>query len=220
MLELETWIDPIAAMIVLAGTLAATLLRCGWRDVGIAVAALRGLFEAPFSVAKAKGRLSAQIRAIAEDGFVRAEPEHFGDSEFDSLSDLMISQRSIESLHNEHFKFKEARLHKAQTAITVLDRAAELAPVMGLAGTLLALGQAQGGLAQDGGFVAAISTAVATTLYGLIAANFLFSPLSSAVSRKWIREERHRDEVLEWLADGVTQSGPRAGTADLQRYVA
>ncbi len=206
---LETWFDPVAIAIVLVGSVAATLLRCGWRDCRIALSSLRGLLDEPFKVSKAKASLSVQIRDIADQGFVRAEPLHFGDSEFDSLSDLMITQRSIESLHSEHFKFKEARLAKAQTAINVLDRAAELAPVLGLAGTLIALAHAQTVAAETGGVVEAISMAVITTLYGLIAANFLFSPLSSAVSRRWVREERMRDEVLEWLAFKIQKSNTR-----------
>ena len=203
---LEIWLNPTAAAIVLLGTIAATVLRCGLIDTRIALGALKGLFEKPFNVAKAKASLAVQIRDIADQGFIRAEPTHFGDNEFDSLSEMMIRQRSMESLHSEHFKFKEKRLASAQTAINVLDRAAELAPVLGLAGTLLALGHAQTGVTENVGVIESISLAVVSTLYGLITANFVFSPLSSAVTRKWIREERHRDEVLEWLADGIAQS--------------
>lgn len=204
---LETWFDPDALAIVLLGTLAATLLRCGAADCRVAIGALRGLLEKPFDVPQAKAALTIQIREIADDGFLRAEPQHFGDREFDSLSDLIISQRSIQSLHGEHLKFKEARVATAQTAIRVFDRAAELAPILGLAGTLIALAQAQGTPATESGIVGAISMAVVTTLYGLVAANFLFSPLGSAISRKSCREELARENVLEWLASGIRKTG-------------
>ncbi len=217
---LDNWFDPTAIMIVLAGTLVATFLRCGLRNCKVALSAIRGLFDEPFSESRAKASLSVQIRDIADQGFVRAEPHHFGDNEFDSLSDLMITQRSIQSLHSEHFKFKEARLAKAQTAIDVLDRAAELAPVLGLAGTLIALAHAQAVIIETGGVVEAISMAVITTLYGLIAANFLFSPISAAVSRRWMREERKRDEVLDWLAYRIEQDYVREGVVLDERAAA
>ncbi|WP_417319777.1 MotA/TolQ/ExbB proton channel family protein [Erythrobacter aureus] len=204
---LDTWYDPTAIAIVLVGTIAATILRCGFVDSRVAAGALRGLLGAPFNVAKAKASLAIQIREIADDGFIRAEPRHFGDNEFDSLSDLMISQRSIQSLHGEHSKFKEARLANAKTAIRVLDCAADLAPVLGLAGTLVALGHARGAAPEDAGIVGAISMAVVTTLYGLVAANFLFSPLGGAIARRSRREEIDRDEVLEWLAHGIRRAG-------------
>ena len=204
---LETWLDPASIAIVLVGTIIATLLRCGVADSRVAISALRGLFETPFNVTQAKAALSVQIREIADDGFLRAEPQHFGDNEFDSLSDLIISQRSIQSLHGEHSKFKEARLANAKTAIRVLDCAADLAPVLGLAGTLVALGHARGAAPEDAGIVGAISMAVVTTLYGLVAANFLFSPLGGAIARRSHREEIDRDEVLEWLAHGIRRAG-------------
>ncbi len=216
---LNTWLDPIAIAIVLVGTLLATLLRCGLADTRIALGVLRGLLEPSFDVPQAKANLALQIDGIADDGFVRAEPHHFGDSEFDSLSDTMISQRSIQSLHGEHQKFKEARLARAQTAIRVFDCAAELAPVLGLAGTLVALGQAQGAGPQEGGLVGAIATAVVTTLYGLVTANFLFAPIGGAIARKSRKEERDRDEVLEWLAHGIRQTGV-PGTPDTARQAA
>ncbi len=204
---LETWFDPAAVTIVLVGTLVATALRCGTADSRIALQALFGLRERAFNVARAKAELAIQIREIADDGFIRAEARYIGDSEFDSLSDLMISQRSIDSLHGEHCKFKDARLATAQTATRVFECAAELAPVFGLAGTLIALGQAQAPSAEEAGLVGAIAMAVVTTLYGLLAANFLFAPLAATIARKARQEERDRDEVLEWLAHGIRKTG-------------
>ena len=217
---LETWFDPAAIAIVLVGTLAATLLRCGVADCRTALGTLRRLFEPAFNVTKAKSELALQIREIANDGFIRAEPRHFGDSEFDSLSDLIIGQRSIRSLHGEYLKFKEARQATAQTAMRVFECAAELAPVFGLAGTLIALGQAQGGAGQNTGLVGAIAMAVVTTLYGLLAANFLFAPLGSAIARKSRQEEHDRDEVLEWLAHGIGQTAMASPASTAEREAA
>ena len=204
---LQIWFEPDAIAIVLFGTLAATVLRCGIADSRIAVASLRNFLERPFDVPQAKAELAVQIREIANDGFVRAEPRHFGDDEFDSLSDFIINQRSIKSLHGEHEKFKLVRLTHSQTAARVLDSAAELAPVFGLAGTLVALAQAPGAAPQENGLVGAIAMAVITTLYGLVAANFIFAPLGSAIARRSRREEQDRDEVLAWLEQGIRQTG-------------
>ena len=80
---LENWFDHEAIAIVLCGTLAATMLRCGLADSRIALVALRRLFGKRFDPAKAKAELALQVREIADDGFLRAEPRHFGDPEFD-----------------------------------------------------------------------------------------------------------------------------------------
>ncbi len=204
---LQNWIDPVAIAIVFLGTLSATLLRCGFADSRVALAVVRGMFEPAFDVSRAKAELSKQIREIADDGFIRAEPHHFGDLEFDTISDIMISQRSIASIHGAHQSHKERRLDTAQRASRTFESAAELAPVLGLAGTLFALGQAPGATPQGDSLVDAIAMAVVTTLYGLVAANFLFAPIASAIARRSRQEERDRDEVLEWLAEGVRKLG-------------
>ena len=203
----ETWIDPVAIAIVLAGTLAATLLRCGLADMRVALGALGGMFAPAFDVSRAKAELSKQVRDIEAAGFVRAEPHHFGDAEFDSITDIMIGQRSIQSIHGAHQQHKQRRLDIAQRAARTFESAAELAPVLGLAGTLFALGQAPGATPEGDSLVDAIAMAVVTTLYGLVAANFLFAPIAAAIARRSRQEERDRDEVLEWLAEGVRKTG-------------
>lgn len=204
---MQHWFDPIAIGIVFLGTLAAAVLRCGLVDARLALATVRSLVQPAFDPVQAKAEVAKQITEIASDGFLRAEPRHFGDQEFDRLADILISQRSAASLHDEHSKYRSRRADIASRAVRFLDCAAELAPVMGLAGTLIALGSSGGGGAVTGaaagGLVESIAMAVVTTLYGLLAANFLFAPLSNAVQRRARAEERDRDAVLDWLENGV-----------------
>ena len=54
----------------------------------------------------------------------------------------------------------------------------------------------------------AIAMAVVTTLYGLAAANFIFSPLSAAITRRSAREERDRELVFDWLEAGLRNAVP------------
>jgi len=219
---MQHWFDPIAIGIVFLGTLAATVLRCGLVDARLAFATVRSLVQPAFDPVQARAEVAKQITEIASDGFLRAEPRHFGDQEFDRLADILISQRSAASLHDEHSKYRSRRADIASRAVRFLDCAAELAPVMGLAGTLIALGSSRGGGAVTGagagGLVESIAMAVVTTLYGLLAANFLFAPLSNAVQRRARAEERDRDAVLDWLEKGLRgidgKSAAHSGESD------
>ena len=205
---LDHWLDPVALGIVLGGTLLATLLRCGFAEARVAMGKLGELLRPAFDPARAKAELARQLRDIASQGFLRAEPVHFGDAEFDCLSDVLVSRRSLDTLHAEHESHKRQRTEAARTAMHVLGQAAELAPVLGLAGTLVALGT----MPDDPGEVSmtgAIAMAVVTTLYGLAAANFLFGPLAAAILRRSNREERDRQAVLDWLENGVRHAMPQ-----------
>jgi len=177
--EFTQLLDPLSAAIVIGGTLAATLLRCGWRDARAALAMLAQVPRRPFDSGRVRAELAAQVREIGEDGILRAEPHRFGDGEFDDLSEALIRHRSIKGLFEEHERHRTRRQALAQTATRVLGEAAELAPVLGLAGTLFALGGYAPGV--DGDYARSIGTAVVTTLYGLVLANFVFAPLVGAV---------------------------------------
>lgn len=201
-------LDPLSAAIVFGGTLAATLLRCGWRDTRAALQALAQLPGRPFDSDRVRAELAAQVREIGEDGILRAEPHSFGDGEFDELSEALIHHRSIAALHDEHARHRRRRQAVAETAARVLGEAAELAPVLGLAGTLVALGGFSA--AGDADYARSIGTAVITTLYGLVLANFVFGPLAGAIARRARAEESERQELIDWLAAAVERSIPRA----------
>lgn len=213
-MDITQLLDPLSAAIVLGGTLAATLLRCGWRDARAALQALAQLPSRPFDSDRVRAELAAQVREIGEDGILRAEPHRFGDGEFDDLSDALIRHRSIKALHDEHARHRARRQAAADAAARVLGEAADLAPVLGLAGTLVALGGFS--TAADADYARSIGTAVITTLYGLVLANFVFGPLAGAIARRASAEERERQELIDWLAAAVERSIPRRSdrTAD------
>jgi chemotaxis protein MotA len=201
-MDVTQWLNPLAALLVLGGTLGAALLRCGWRDTREAARAALQLAQRPFASDDVRAELGAQIQEICEDGLVRAEPHRFGDGEFDAVADALIRRRSLAGLHEEHDKHRARRLARAESAVAVFAQAAELAPVLGLAGTLLSLGGLSA-LAAAGDTAGAIGTAVTTTLYGLVLANFLFAPLAAAIARRSGKEEQKRQELLDWLEDAV-----------------
>ena len=202
-------LDPASAALVIFGTLAATVMRCGAADSRMALGALAQLFAPRFDAVHARAELAIQVQEIEEDGLVRAEPRHFGDGEFDEMTDALLSTRSIEALYERHTTHRVRRIESARRAGSVLACAAELAPVLGLVGTLVSLGGLSTAVAADGDYARAIAMAVATTLYGLVAANFVFAPLAAAVARRAEAEDRAREELLDWLAAAIDASCQR-----------
>ena len=199
-------LDLPSLALVLVGTVMATILRCGWADTRLALRALGQLFTARFDPAHARAELAVQVQEIDEDGLLRAEPHHFGDGEFDEMTDALIRTRSIQALHESHEDHRARRMETSHRAVVVLVSAAELSPVFGLVGTLVALGRLSSVVAATGDFAGAIGMAVATTLYGLVAANFLFAPLAAMVSRRAESEDRARESLIAWLSAAIEAS--------------
>ena len=203
-------IDGPSALIVFGGTLFATLLRCGWRESAIAVRMLAAAFGPGFSAGEARAELVGQVRAIRSDGVIRARPERVGDRELDEATEALIHDRSVDALLAAHERHKARRLAEANTAVRVLAQASELAPVFGMAGTLVALNAmpAAPGTGSGAAITAAIGMAVVTTLYGILAANLVLAPLARVVERAARAEEAARDEVADWVATQVAGGMP------------
>ncbi len=199
-----SFLDPASAAIVLGGTLLATLLRCGWGDCRRALAAVGQIGRRRFDADGARRELALQVQEIRQDGLLRAAPHHFGDREFDDVADALIGARSVPALVAAHEAHKARRQEADNRAMRTLAQAAELAPVFGLAGTLVSLSQLPVEGISKASYAGSISMAVLSTLYGLLLANFVFAPLSRLVERAAAAEERERQKLIDWLAQQVT----------------
>ncbi len=207
-MNLMNLVDGPSAAIVLGGTLLATVLRAGTGDCRITLIKLRQLGRSQFDAGAARSKLAQQVQEIHKDGLLRAVPHHFGDSEFDEATDALIGNRSVAALMAAHEKHKARRLGQSTRAVRTLAQAAELAPVFGLAGTLVSLSQLPADGIGQGAITGAISMAVITTLYGLLSANLVLAPLARMIERAAMNEERARQELIDWLAAQVADACP------------
>lgn len=76
-----------------------------------------------------------------------------------------------------------SRHHRHARTIAVLRRAAEVAPAMGLIGTLIGLVQMLGNLTDPEAIGPGMAVALLTTFYGACLANLVFTPLASKLER-------------------------------------
>lgn len=205
-MNLANLFDPASALIVVGGTLLATVMRCGPANCAAAIAALGGIGRNAFDADTTRAEMAVQVREIQQGGVLRAEPHRTGDRAFDEASGALIGTRSVKALLATHEAHKARRVEQARRAISTLAQSSELAPVFGLAGTLLSLSQLPtDGLAR-GEFSGAISMAVLTTLYGLLLANLVLAPLARLVERKSAEEEAERQRIVDWLAGHLERS--------------
>lgn len=216
-MNLMNLVDGPSAVIVLGGTLLATVLRSGIGDCRHTLVKLAQLGSRRFDANAARSELAQQVQEIHKDGLLRAVPHHYGDEEFDEATDALIGGRSVAALVAAHERHKGRRLGESTRAVRTLSQAAELAPVFGLAGTLISLSQLPANGVAQGAITGAISMAVITTLYGLLSANLVLAPLARMIERAALAEERARQELIDWLAGQVADACSPRG---LQRRAA
>ncbi len=212
-MSFDRMFDLNALLLVLCGTLAATLLRSGLSEIANTGRALGSLFRPRFSEARARAALAAQVRHIDREGLLRAPLATIPDHDLSEAVETMLQRRSIDALFDHHEARRAVRERVAADGARLLNLAADLAPVFGLAGTLVALTQLPaGGLAPEA-ISAAVSSAVLTTLYGVLSANLLYAPLARQITRIAEREESGRQAMIDWLR---IQMAPAPATASVR----
>ncbi len=221
-------LDGLSAGIVLGGTLIATLLGSGRRELSAALASLWHLIQRRFDFECARAEIARDVESLRTDGVLRSRPFHSTDSEIASVTEALIHDRSLASLIDAHERFKRQRARLRKLALRPIRLAAEMAPVFGMAGTLLSLSQLDYDPAAGGAMMGGIGLAIVTTLYGLMLAHLVFHPLASLIERRGQGEEDDRQQLIDWMARQLAGAipgshkvspGRPAGPTRLERVV-
>jgi chemotaxis protein MotA len=77
----------------------------------------------------------------------------------------------------------QATSHRNTRTVSILRKAADISPAMGLIGTLVGLVQMLGNLEDPSTIGPSMAIALLTTFYGAILANMVFTPLASKLER-------------------------------------
>ncbi|WP_299196372.1 MotA/TolQ/ExbB proton channel family protein [uncultured Erythrobacter sp.] len=211
---LEGFFDPAALVVVLAGTFLATIARCGGREIRAAGRALIRLGKRTFDEDANRAALARSVSAIAKRGHLCAETSTPPDPATARLVDAYVVSGSLDLLHSTARAERAHREIAMAQAVRVFEFAGELAPVFGLVGTLFSITQlapsATGSAAEV--TMAAVGTAVLSSLYGVLTANLVCIPLARAIERRGEREEEVRADLLEWFDAELTGGSTRSIT--------
>jgi chemotaxis protein MotA len=204
--------DTQAFAVVIGGTLAATLVRCGWSDARAALASCLTIWTRSFDETANRAALARWASAIAKKGRLAADEPHPPDPALASLLKQLPLNGSIEDFCDRASAARVKRDRARAKSVRVLETAGELAPVFGLAGTLLALSQLSLGFGADAtqGAISAVATAVMSSLYGILGAHLVYFPLAAAIERKGERGEMARARLVDWF---VSQIGAGSGAS-------
>ncbi|QZH76272.1 MAG: MotA/TolQ/ExbB proton channel family protein [Erythrobacter sp.] len=213
-MDYAAMLNATGAAIVLGGTLLATLLGSGRRELAAMLGAIGRLFVPRFRLDKARAEIARDVEAIRHDGLLRALPCHSSDREIAAATDALVHDRSINSLILTHKALKKKRVELRELALRPLLLAAEMAPVFGMVGTLFGLAHVPFGEVEDGAMLATVGLAVLTTLYGLLLAHLLFNPLARLIARRGAQEDEDRQQLVDWLARQIAPGIPKVRALD------
>lgn len=192
--SINAYMDGPSAMIVLGGTFAVTLASFSigdiWRAQSLVVRSIFYHSESP----KEAGIMMLQLAEEArKNGLLALQnfANNFKGSVF-FLKGLNMIIDGVEPEVVEKILRQDiaAMAERHGKGTSILRKAAEVSPAMGLIGTLIGLVQMLLNLSDPSKIGPAMAVAILTTLYGAMMAYVVFTPLASKLERN------SRDEIL------------------------
>ncbi len=122
---------------------------------------------------------------------------------------MLADNTSLETINRTFTQVIDARALEGHTAVNILRRAAEVAPGMGLIGTLVGLVHMLAQLNDPTTIGPAMAIALLTTFYGAVLGNVILAPLAAKAERTLSDDLMRLDMVREMAASIVRKENPR-----------
>ncbi|HYH38769.1 MAG TPA: MotA/TolQ/ExbB proton channel family protein [Azospirillum sp.] len=185
--SLRAFLDPPSLLIVLGGTLAVTTASYSLGDVAAAWGnAGRILVQTsydPRAVARQVMLLAEAARRAGPEMLKSMLPELKGEPFLHRCVSLITEGPPADDVERMLTAEVEAFAAARAKSAAVLRRASEVAPAMGLIGTLVGLVQMLGGLSDPSTIGPAMALALLTTFYGAVLGNVVLAPLAAKLER-------------------------------------
>jgi chemotaxis protein MotA len=208
------FLDPLALAIVLGGTVVAVVLRTPLADLGRGLAALRTLGRRRFDVGPLLAQIAALGRIARRHGVIALDRSVIADPDVAAAVAAIVDSATPEQITT---LLEERRLHRFErhrTAAEMWSGAADIAPAMGMIGTLIGLVQMFTAMADPKTIGAAMAIALLTTLYGAVIASLIATPIAARLKRRARHEAQERARLAAPLAE-LASVQPRHGAREL-----
>lgn len=206
---LAVFADPIAIAIVGGGTIVATLLRAPLRDIGRAMAALRVVGRGPFDAGALLTQVEAFARISARHGVMQLDRSVIADADVRVAVAAIVDGAGPDAVATLVEDARTARHERQRAAADVWAAAADVAPAMGMIGTLVGLIRMFTAMADPSAIGAAMAIALLTTLYGALLANLVAMPVAARLKRLARAEYIERGRLVAPLAALAARELPR-----------
>tara|TARA_Y100000296_G_scaffold28610_3_gene33336 strand:+ start:10227 stop:10985 length:759 start_codon:yes stop_codon:yes gene_type:complete len=210
--NMASFIDPPSMLIVVGGTFAITTVGFKLGDVIKAQSVMMKtiMFKLPEVEEEAKTmiELAQKARAngiLAIQGDIEQIPNDFLKQAFG----LAVDGTNPEVIETIMKSDTANMLERHASATQVFKKSAEIAPAMGLVGTLIGLVIMLGSLDDPSAIGPAMAIALLTTMYGAIMANMFFNPLATKLELNTSLELQVRKVYTASVLSVVRQENPR-----------
>ena len=210
-------------MIVGGGTIAVTLMNFPLETIrGIVKVILRTFLFKLNSPGQEIDRIIEYANLARKEGLLALESKlkEVDDPFFAKGVQLVIDGFPAETVRDIMELEAEWQRQRHVTGKKMLDALGGFAPAFGMIGTLVGLVQMLQNLSDPSAIGGGMATALLTTLYGAMAANMMFIPLSGKLEIRAAEEGLLRDLMIEGIVAIQSGEGPQLIKEKLKSFVA
>jgi len=185
-------------MIVLGGTIAATMIRYSFKETVHAIGMSFGILL-PSNDIKDKNELvdltEDLLRLSRKDGFLVLDKQEVNHDFYRHGVRMLVDGYSKEVIKQSLMEENKIFVERATTSAGVFSSIGGAAPAFGMIGTLVGLIQMLSNLSDPSSIGPAMAVAMLTTLYGAMIANLFALPMADKIST-WVQEESVRQIMI------------------------
>ena len=211
--QFASFVDIPSLFIVVGGTAAITVMATTWQDLQNTWSVLKSTFASMHvepheysrqlldlaMVARQRGLVQLQDydKSLRSDGFLRQAMRLLSDG---------IKPEEISALLKQEI---DSVVNRQEQAVRVLRRAADIAPAMGLIGTLIGLVQMLGHLEDPSTIGPSMALALLTTFYGAFLSTAILMPLATKLEKRTDEDITLKVLILSAATSMARQENPR-----------
>ncbi|MDY7564018.1 flagellar motor protein [Pseudomonas sp. RTC3] len=220
--HLSALLNGPAALIVLGGTLAASLLQSPMSSFMRALQIVGWiLFPPRIDLSGGIDRVVNWSLIARKEGLLGLEAIADGEPDTYSRKGLQLlvdgaEPEAIRSILEVDFMTQEAR---DTQAAKVFESMGGYAPTIGIIGAVMGLIHVMGNLAEPSQLGSGIAVAFVATIYGVASANLILLPIASKLKAIALRQSRYREMLLEGILSIAEGENPRSIELKLQGFM-
>jgi len=216
------FINPPSALIVIGGTIGATLINYPLKDIFNVVGVARHVFfHKPTSLPETIETLIGMSKTARREGILALEKkiEELDDPFFAKGVGLMvdgIEPGTLSKIMQTELEFLEERHRLGAEIFTTMGN---FAPAMGMVGTLIGLVQMLMQMEDPSAIGPAMAVALITTFYGIILANLLFLPIAGKLKTRSAQEILEKQMIISGILSVQSGDNPRILEQKLHSFI-
>lgn len=207
---LGPFIDIPSVLIVVGGTFFAAMYTTPIGTFFASFGAMSKAFLPPIKKKQAMIERMVELAGIArKDGMMALEGQEVPDKFFEKGIQLLVDgadETKLVQHLNQEIKSMKSR-HQANQ--DVVKAWVDLAPAMGMIGTLIGLVLMLGNMEDPKAIGPAMAIALLTTMYGAILANVIFAPILTKLEGYTVYEVNYREMIVTGLRNIARGESPR-----------